>query len=192
MPGIDPASPGQRGAALLTLLVMVALLGLGASLAGQSLRAFMQREREADLLWRGLQYRRAIASYYNVKHGPQQMYPAKLEDLVLDPRSVGKVRHLRRLYDDPMTGGEWETVRDPAERVIGVRSTSDLAPFKQTDFPKGLESLEGKNSYREWEFVFVPERKPQNQGQSQGQGSAPSLNSGGSLANPRNPSSSPR
>ena len=146
----------ERGAALLTLLVAVVLLGLAAAKAGQSLSALMQREREDELLWRGQQYRQAIASYYGVKQG---MYPASLEDLIKDPRSPGTVRHLRRLYLDPMTGKEWELVKDPAEKLIGVRSTSDLAPFRQAGFPKGLEALEGKTRYSEWEFVFVPEKK---------------------------------
>jgi len=156
---VVPAWQGDRGVALLTVLFMVAILGLAASLAGQTLGALMQREREAELLWRGLQYQQAIASFYQVKHGAQQMYPTNLEDLLRDPRFPGIVRHLRRLYADPMTGGEWELVKDPAEKLIGVRSTSDLVPFQQSGFPSGLETLEGKGSYREWEFVFIPAKK---------------------------------
>ncbi|NJC87138.1 MAG: type II secretion system protein [Desulfuromonas sp.] len=150
---------GQNGTVLLTVLVLIVLLGLAATKASQSLGALMQREREAELLWRGQQYQQAIGSYYNVKHGAQQMFPAKLEDLLKDPRFPGAVRHLRRLYPDPMTGKEWEPVKDPAEKIIGVRSTSDLEPFQQAGFPKGLENLEGKTVYREWEFVFVPPKK---------------------------------
>jgi type II secretory pathway pseudopilin PulG len=149
----------ERGTALLTVLVLVVITGLTAGMAGQSLGALMQREREAELLWRGLQYRQAIARYYGVKHGAQQMFPPKLEDLLRDPRFPGMVRHLRRLYPDPMTGADWELVKDPAERIIGVRSTSDLEPFQKAGFPKGLEDLEGKSAYREWEFVFVPAKK---------------------------------
>lgn len=149
---------GQRGIALLTVLVLVVLLGLTAGMAGQALKAFVQQEREAELLWRGLQYRRAIASYYNVAGGPQQMFPSRLEDLLRDPRFPGVTRHLRQLYKDPMTGGDWDVVRDPAERIVGVRSSSELTPFRQSDFPEGLENLEGKGSYREWEFTFSPPR----------------------------------
>jgi type II secretory pathway pseudopilin PulG len=150
---------GQRGAILLLLLVMVVILGLSATMAGQSWRSTMQRAREAELLWRGQQYQQAIASYYAVKHGPQQMLPAQLEHLLRDPRFPSVVRHLRKLYDDPMTGEAWELVTDPAERVIGVRSSSDLEPFRKDGFPKGLERLQGTNSYSEWEFVFaIPKR----------------------------------
>lgn len=152
----DASAKAQRGAALLVLLVLVTVLGLSAGLAGQSWRSTMQQAREAELLWRGQQYQQAIASYYAVKHGPHQMYPSKLEHLVRDPRFPGVVRHLRKLYPDPMTGEDWELVRDPAERIIGVRSSSELAPFKQDGFPENLEKLQGKGSYREWEFVFAP------------------------------------
>jgi len=134
---------------------MVVVLGLSAGMAGQSWRSTMQQVREAELLWRGQQYQQAIASYYNVKHGPQQIYPVKLEHLIRDPRFPGVVRHLRKLYLDPMTGGDWALVKDPAERIIGVHSSSDLEPFRQDGFPENLEDLKGKASYSEWEFVFV-------------------------------------
>lgn len=157
---------GQRGAVLLLLLVAVVILGLAAGMAGQSWRSTMQRAREAELLWRGQQYQQAIASYYAVKHGPQQMFPAKLEHLLRDPRFPNLVRHLRKLYNDPMTGEDWELVTDPAERILGVRSTSDLQPFKQDGFTKELENLEGKSSYREWEFVYKPPTASRRTGQA--------------------------
>jgi len=150
---------GQRGAVLLLLLVMVVILGLSAGMAGQSWQATMQKARESELLWRGQQYQQAIASYYTIKHGTQQMLPAKLEHLLRDPRFPGTVRHLRKLYNDPMTGEEWELVTDPAERIIGVRSSSDLEPFRKDGFPKELEKLQGRTSYSAWEFVFVPAKQ---------------------------------
>lgn len=157
----NPSAGQQRGAILLMLMVMVVILGLAAGMAGQSWRSTMQRAREAELLWRGQQYQRAIASYYGVKHGTQQMLPVKLEYLLRDPRFPNVVRHLRRLYKDPMTGEDWELVTDPAERIVGVRSSSELEPFRQDGFPKSLEKLKGKDSYREWEFVFdLPKTSP--------------------------------
>jgi type II secretory pathway pseudopilin PulG len=151
----DSSKAGQRGAILMLLLVMVVVLGLAASMAGQSWRTTMQRAREVELLWRGQQYQQAIASYYAIKRGPQ-MFPAKLEHLLRDPRFPDVVRHLREPYNDPMTGEELELITDPAQRIIGVRSSSDLEPFQQDGFPEELDKLKGKSSYREWEFVFVP------------------------------------
>ena len=138
------------------MLFALSLFGLAAAKTGQSWQAVMQQEREAELLWRGRQYQRAIASYYEVKHGAQQMFPTSLDDLVRDPRFPGKVRHLRKAYLDPMTAGDWQLIKDPAERIIGVRSSSDLEPFKKDGFPEGLDQLKNKMSYLEWEFVYKP------------------------------------
>lgn len=150
-----PSQGGQRGAILIMLLVMVVIMGLAAGMAGQTWRDTIQRAREAELLWRGQQYQQAIASYYSVNHGAQRMLPAKLEDLVRDPRFPNVVRHMRKLYNDPMTGEEWQLVTDPAERIVGVHSSSDLEPFQKDGFPKTLEQLKGKSTYSEWQFVFA-------------------------------------
>lgn len=169
---------------------MVVIMGLGAGMAGQSWRDAMQRAREAELLWRGQQYQQAIGSYYAVRHGPQQMLPAKLEHLVRDPRFPSVVRHIRKLYNDPMTGEDWELVTDPAERIIGVRSSSDLEPFRKDGFPKPLDKLQGKTSYGEWEFVFVPVQKkpPQKTTNNPFSGSVPN---GAQPQTPNNPFSAP-
>jgi len=148
-----PANDNQRGAILLLLLVMVVIMGLAAGMAGQSWRSTVQRAREAELLWRGVQYQKAITSYYSVRQG-QHNLPAKLDDLLRDSRFPHVVRHLRKLYKDPMTGGDWELVKDPAGRIIGVRSSSELEPFRKDGFPKSLDKLKGKEAYNEWEFVF--------------------------------------
>lgn len=143
-----PAPAAQRGTILLTLLLLVVLTGLAAGIAGQALKDFMQREREEELLWRGLQYRKALAGYAQGRGG----YPARLEDLLRDPRSPATVRHIRRLYPEPMSGGDWQLTRDPANRITGVFSDSDLAPFKQENFPTEIKDFQGKTSYREWLF----------------------------------------
>ncbi len=158
----NSSQAGQRGAILLLLMVMVVILGLATGMAGQTWSSTVQRAREAELLWRGQQYQQAIASYYTVKHGPQQMFPAKLEHLLRDPRFPNVVRHLRKIYNDPMTGEDWELVTDPSERIIGVRSSSGLEPFKKNGFPKGLDDLADKSSYSDWEFVFAPPKKASN------------------------------
>jgi type II secretory pathway pseudopilin PulG len=141
------------------VLALIVILGLAAGIAGQSWKSLMQRAREAELLWCGEQYRQAIGRYYQVRQGAPQVFPAKLEDLLKDPRFPQPVRHLRRLYKDPMTGGEWELIKEPAGRIIGVRSSSPLKPFQQDGFPKELEAFRDKESYREWEFIYEPGRR---------------------------------
>lgn len=159
--------PGdERGAALLIVLVMMVVLGLAVGIAGSSWKTISQRAREAELLWRGDQYRKAIKSYYEVKHGRGGgLYPRKLEELVKDPRSLAAVRHIRRLYPDPMTGEDWDPVKDKSGRIIGVRSSSNLEPFKQDGFPAEYDAFTGSESYSRWEFVYEPEKKSKTQPQ---------------------------
>lgn len=143
------------------VLVVVALVGISAALTGQSWSSLMQREREGELLWRGLQYRRAIESYSAIRHGNgPALFPRSLDDLVKDPRSLSPVRHLRKAYADPMGGGEWELIKDEGGRIRGVRSTSSKSPFRQAGFPEGLENFAGKTSYRDWEFIARPQAPP--------------------------------
>lgn len=145
----------QRGVALMGVLVAVVILGLMSSIAGSSWTTIMQRAREQELLWRGNQYRQAIESYYTMAHGgTQSMLPSDLESLTKDPRSVATLRHLRKLFSDPMTGEDWVLVKDPGGRIKGVRSSSPLEPFKQDGFAEENKDFVGKTMYNEWLFVF--------------------------------------
>ena len=151
----------QRGAVLLMLLVTVTLLGLLAGIAGTSWQTIVQRGREADLLWKGSQIRQAIDSYYNTsqtqgKGAALKAFPGQLEDLLQDPRFLEVKRHLRRLYLDPMTGGEWELIRAPGGGIMGVCSTSVKKPFRQDGFSDENKSFAGQQSYRNWKFIYTP------------------------------------
>jgi type II secretory pathway pseudopilin PulG len=150
----------QRGATLMVVLVTVVVMGLVAGLTGSTWKTVMQRAKEEELLFRGDQYRRAIESYYQAKHGTAAgAFPQNLEALLKDPRSLQTVRHLRRLYTDPMTGGDWLLIKDEGGRVKGVKSASDLEPFKQDGFAKVYEKFRGAASYSQWEFVYEPPAK---------------------------------
>jgi len=147
----------QRGATLLTILVMMVLLGLAAGMAGTTWKTARQREREAELLFRGDQYRRAIEGYYRFSHGGMKgLYPARLEDLIKDPRSLETRRHIRQLFNDPMTGGDWVLITEPGGRIRGVRSSSQLEPFQQDNFAQKNERFVGAREYAAWEFVYEP------------------------------------
>lgn len=160
----------ERGGALMLVLVTVVILGLGAGMAGSSWKTIVQQEREAELLWRGDQIRRAIESYMmqGAQHqtptpgakppAPKRLYPGSLEELVKDPHSPGTVRYLRKVYKDPMTGEDWVLIKDAGGRIKGVRSSSALEPFKKDGFSVEYESFKDAQSYAEWEFVFEPGR----------------------------------
>lgn len=146
----------RRGVALLAVLVAATLFGLVAGIAGSTWQTVRQQAREADLLWKGGQIRKAIKNYYALSHGQgtQKVYPSSLESLVRDPRFIETRRHLRRLYRDPMTGADWVLIKGPDGRIKGVRSSSRLTPFKQDGFSAENGALAGKQSYQEWLFVY--------------------------------------
>lgn len=150
----------EQGAALLIVLVMVVVLGLMVGIAGSTWKTVSQRAREAELFWRGDQYRQAIESYHGVKHGRGAgTYPQKLENLLKDPRSLNTVKHIRQLYADPMTGGDWVLIKDKSGRITGVRSSSELEPFRKDGFPEEYAKFKESATYSSWEFVFEPKTK---------------------------------
>ena len=161
----------QKGAVLLMVLVSVSLLGLMAGIAGSSWQTYMQKSREADLLWKGNQIRDAIGRYYefegvgattNVKSktAKKTSYPQSLEDLLEDPRVLQTTRHLRQIYSDPMTGEDWELISAPqGGGIMGIRSSSILKPFKQYGFADDNKSFTAALSYSGWSFIYSPQKK---------------------------------
>ena len=144
----------QRGFTYLAVLFLVAMMAGGLALAGEVWHTSAMREKEADLLHVGNEYRKAIERYY--LSGTRQ-YPKNLADLVKDPRQPGTVRHLRRLYPDPITGkDEWGLVKADDGGIAGVYSTSEAAPLKTGGFAVRDASFEGKTKYADWQFVFAP------------------------------------
>src|SRR5438067_4982496 len=89
----------ERGYVLLILLLAVAFLSIAALTAVEDIHNQIQRDREEELIHRGVQYARAIKNYYR-KFG---RYPTRVEDL----ESTNHLRFLRKRYKDPMN-------RDPA------------------------------------------------------------------------------
>lgn len=149
----------NTGFTYIAALFMVVVMGIMLGATGQSIRVIMKREREKELIFRGLQYRDAIARW---NRSPGAAMPLlDIKHLLKDPRSATGERYLRQLYKDPVTGGEWKTIPnppDPVQGIYGVVSTSDEEPFKQGDFPEVIKNFEGKKKYSEWEFVY--KKKP--------------------------------
>lgn len=100
----------ENGFVYLWALFAVALAGIVMAGTGQVWQAKSQREKEAELLYIGEEFRKAIMSYYNT--GPKQ-YPESLEDLLQDKRTPAIKRHLRKIYTDPITNtAEWGIVEE--------------------------------------------------------------------------------
>jgi type II secretory pathway pseudopilin PulG len=147
-----------RGFTYLTVLFIVAILTTGLALVGEVWHTSATREKEADLLFAGNQYRKAIARYY--LSGPQRQYPRSLDDLLKDPRRPGAERYLRKLYPDPVTGKEWILVKAPDGGILGVHSVSDQKPFKEARFKARDAAFQGAQKYSDWKFVYLPQAAP--------------------------------
>jgi type II secretory pathway pseudopilin PulG len=146
----------SRGFTYLAILFAVAIVSGGLALAGEVWHTAQQREKEAELLRIGDEYRKAIERYY--LSGPRQ-YPRALEDLLKDPRHAGTVRHLRRLYADPVSSLPWHPVPAPDGGIAGVHSVSMETPRKSDGFPQRYQDFSKARTYADWKFVFVPSRQ---------------------------------
>ena len=142
------------GFTYLMALCVIAIAGAGLALLSEVWQTAGLQEQEAELLYAGNQYRRAIELYY--LSGPGQ-YPRTLEDLLKDPRSPTVRRHLRQLYPDPVTGtSEWMLVRAPDGGIMGVHSRSERQPLKLANFRLRDRAFDGAEKYIDWKFVYLP------------------------------------
>lgn len=129
----------SRGFTYIGLLTILVIMGISLGAAGKYWSNVMLRDKEEELLFRGDQYRLAIERYYGAMPG-RMMYPPSIDDLLKDPRSPTAKRHLRRQYKDPITGEDFEVIKDPTKgnRIVGVRSTSNKESLKQDNFPPSV------------------------------------------------------
>lgn len=147
----------QRGFTYLGLMFLIAFIGIGLAAAGAVWQTEVQREREKELLFAGGQYAMAIGSYYESMPSGLKQYPASLEDLLLDNRFPIVRRHLRKLYHDPVTGGEeWGLIREHGGRITGVHSLSHQRPLKTAGFPSTWVAFATAENHAAWQFVYTP------------------------------------
>jgi type II secretory pathway pseudopilin PulG len=146
-------SSRQGGVVLLVALIFLFITTLGATALVDLQLTQSQRAKEEELLFAGDQFRRAIKSYYStVAPGKGQTLPRSLEDLLEDTRFPVPVRHLRRIYVDPMTGQSDWVILQNAGGITGIRSRSNTRTFKRKDFSAQNREFEGKETYADWVF----------------------------------------
>ena len=93
----------RRGYILITLMLFVTLMVIAAVAIYPTLVFQVQRDREEEMIHRGVQYSRAIKRYYK-KFGT---YPPTLDAL----QSTQNLRFLRKKYKDPITGQDFKILR---------------------------------------------------------------------------------
>ncbi len=89
----------QRGYTLAALMIMIMVMSITLAVAAPSWTNFVQREKEAEAIFRGMQYAEAIRVFQQ-RHG---RLPTNLEELIkVEPRSI------RQLFPNPLNeSGKW-------------------------------------------------------------------------------------
>jgi type II secretory pathway pseudopilin PulG len=168
----ETARHTEFGYAMAGLLVAIGALGLLLSMAMPTWQTFVKREKEAELVFRGGQYARAITLYGEQFAGA---FPPNVETLV-------EGRFLRKAYTDPMTkDGEFEVITlDTLQNIPGVSPAIETGadgneptrtPFSQAAREQNAEGgpvmgvrsrstedslmvLNGLSNYADW--IFTP------------------------------------
>lgn len=148
---------GMAGFSYLGLLMVIAIVSLTATATLQTGAVLQRRQAEEELIFVGLQFKAAIRNYFEkTPPGLPTSAPHQLEDLLRDPRFPQPVRHLRKLYIDPMTGTtDWGLVRTAdGKGILGVYSKSKATPIRIANFPDEVFHFEGKKRFSDWVFVY--------------------------------------
>ncbi|MDR2166029.1 MAG: hypothetical protein LBO79_10545 [Zoogloeaceae bacterium] len=148
----------QTGFSYLWVLLLVALMGVSLTVAVEVDSIVVRRDQEKALLAIGRQFQSAIGRYYeSMPIDGRNEYPASLEDLLQDPRYPGTVRHLRRIFVDPVMGkAEWGLVKIGG-RIVGVYSLSAKMPIKQANFEAEVSHFANARKYSDWIFAYPPD-----------------------------------
>lgn len=172
---------GERGYAMASLLVGLAIMTVLMSVAMPAWRHAVQREREAELIFRGEQYARAIGLWQRRYPGA---FPPSIDVLV-------EQRFLRKKYVDPMApDGEFQVLYQASVMAapgqipgggVGSARPGEIAPAPSqppTTFtpvetgqiagPRGgvvgvvsksrersIRIYNGRSAYNEWQFLYT-------------------------------------
>src|SRR5829696_2518764 len=112
----------DAGYAMAALLVVMALMAVMMSVALPVWRHAAQREKEAELIWRGQQYDRALQLFRRKASAPG----APNLDILIQQK------FLRKKYKDPITGGDFELkpvgAMGPGTQSPGLPGTGNVRP----------------------------------------------------------------
>ena len=146
----------ERGFTFLWLIFVLAVVAAGLAAIAQPISLAAQRDREAELMFRGKEIARALSSYWAATPGEAKQLPLTLDDLVDDRRGARPVHHLRRVYADPFTGrADWVLVMTEDGRISAVHSQSSTPALRTVDLPKSLDNADVPISSRVFSFTPV-------------------------------------
>ena len=138
-PSGRPRNPrAESGYAMAGLLVAIGIMSILMSAAMPAWRTYAKREREAELLFRGQQYMRAVELYQRRFPGA---YPTDLEALVEE-------RFLRRPYRDPMTGEPFRILTQGSAAAAAGEAATEADDEDEDDRPRSrLSERAGRGGF---------------------------------------------
>ena len=140
----------EAGYAMLTLLLTMALVAIFAGALVSSITFDIKRDREGEMIHRGVQYSRAIRAYYK-RFG---RYPTKMEDL----ESANNLRFLRKRYKDPLTGQDFKLLHFGEVRLTmaGIGIMAPPTPGVSTNGSPGFSGNPNSPSGQNQQAVGNP------------------------------------
>ena len=148
----------DRGYVMVVLLIGIAVTAvwMGALLPSWHQQAV--RQKEADLIFRGEQYARAIALYYRKNN---QTLPASIDILVSQ-------HFLRKKYLDPITGKDFLPVaagfsqaqggrrgQSPAPQAPQVQLGGGISGVRSTSTDTSIRVYNGQQTYSQFAFDYT-------------------------------------
>ena len=185
----DTARRGrQRGFTMALLLAMIVVMIILTTAAVPKASAMVQRENEAELIFRG----EAIANALRIYKARTGAYPNNLDDLL-----KVRPRILRKAYKDPMTReGDWDFVYQVQPGATGDTTGLPIVGVRSKSLADSIKIYENKTMVHDW--IFSADANilglPGSDGTKGGQGGAPDgkgANPGGDNGKGGNPGGDP-
>ena len=130
------------------LLGFIVAMGIFLMVAMPNVKTEIQREQEAELIFRGEAIARAIRAYKAVTGN----YPITLEDL-----TKVRPRIIRKLYLDPMTGengheGEWDLITAVSPGASGDKTGLPIVGVRSYCEKDSIKTYHDKTLISDWTF----------------------------------------
>jgi type II secretory pathway pseudopilin PulG len=122
----------ERGAGYVLMICVIVLIGVSTGIVSQQWKVVVQRDHEAELIFRGTQIKNAIERYaadFQVRKGTRpNKYPVTLEQL-----TQGAKPYLAKVYRDPLTQEDFDVIKVGGE-IRGIKSRSLAQPYNRVLF----------------------------------------------------------
>lgn len=143
-PCAPPSIRRQRGFIMAMLLALITIMGIFLMKGIPAITTEVQREKEAELIFRGESIAKAIR-IFSARNG---RYPSALLEL-----ETVRPRIIRKIYTDPMTeDGEWDLVYAVQPGATGDTHNLPIVGVKSKSQKDSFKIYNQKTIYSEWVF----------------------------------------